>query len=154
MEDAKRIITRAVYGHKIQTFRNIVRIAVGEGERLTDILGCTVTGAMITGSSIEEDDGNGKKVKVSLKLDIHAWYRSENDTKVSKTSAEFTNVIVIAKQGPENYKNEEVKVLTRRMPKCVEKAVVQKEANLVEVQIESELEAEIIGETVLNIKVF
>ena len=154
MEDAKRIITRAVYGHKTQTFRNIVRIAVGEGEKLTDILGCTITGAKVSGSSIEEDDRKGKKVKVSLRLDIHAWYRSENDTKVSKTNAEFSNIIEIAKQGPENYRNEEVKVLMRRMPKCVEKAIVQKEGNLAEVQIESELEAEIIGETVLNVKVF
>lgn len=155
MEDAKRIITRAVYGHKIQTFRNNVRIALSEEENITNILGCTVTGAKISGSSIEDDDNKGKRVKVSLRLDIHIWYRSENDTKVSKANAEITNVVEIAKQGAEDYSNEEVKVWIRQIPKCVDKAAAaQTEGNFAAVQIESELEAEIIGETVLNVKVF
>lgn len=155
MEDTKKIITRAVYGHKIQTFRNIARIAAGEGETLTDILGCTINGAQVVSSSIEEDFGRGKRVKAVIKFDIHIWYRSENDTRVSKVTAEFPNIIEIVKQGAEFYDHEEVNVWIKQAPNCVDKTVmVQTEGNMAVLQIESMLEAEIIGETTLNIKVF
>lgn len=155
MEDTKRIITRAVYGNKVQTFRNNIRISTNEGEKLTDVLGCTINGAKVTGASIEGEGEKGKKVRVHVKFDIHTWYRSGNDTKVVKVSAEQSDIIEIAKQGPESYSNEEVHVWMKEAPKCLDTTSRCKtEGNLLAVPVEYVLEAEIIGETELNVRVY
>ncbi len=155
MEDTKKIITRAVFGHINQTFQNTVNIAINEEDKHIDILGCKISGAKLLRSSIEGGNGESKKVKVSLGFGIHVWYKSKNETRISKVNAEHTDIIEIAKQGTENFSNEDVYVWIRGTPKCIDKPVViQTGENLVAVQIEYMLEAEVIGETVINVKVF
>lgn len=155
MEDTRRIITRAVYGNRIQTFRNIVRIATGEGETLKDVLGCTINEARVLSASIDGDDTKGIKVGVNVEFEIHIWYRTDNDTKVSKVDAKSSETIEIEKQGAERFNLEEVSVWMKEKPKCVDTTIIsEKEGDLVAVQLEYVLEAEIIGETLLNVKVF
>lgn len=155
MEDTKKIITRAVFGHINQTFRNTARFAINEEDKCTEILGCTIIGAKVLSSFIEGDDGKSKKVKVKLSFDLHIWHRAKNDTKISKVNTELSDIVEIANQGTENYSHEDVYVRIKGIPKCVDKPVViQTEENLVAVQIEYVLEAEIIGDTAINVKVF
>lgn len=155
MEDTKKIITRAVFGHINQTFRNTARFAINEEDNHIEILGCTITGAKVLSSSIEGSDVKSKKVKVNLNFDLHIWYQSKGDTKISKVNAELSDIVEIANQGTENYSHEDVYVWIRGIPKCADIPVItQTGGNLVAVQIEYVLEAEIIGETAINVKVF
>jgi hypothetical protein len=155
VEDTKKIITRAVYGNRIETFRNIVRITTGESEKLKDVLGCTINGAKVLGASIEGDNKKNIKIRADVESEIHIWYRTDNDTKVSKVDAKTSDIIEIEKQGTERFSHEEVSVWMKEKPKCVESTIIsEKEGDLVAVQLEYVLEAEIIGETLLNVKVF
>ncbi len=155
MEDSKKIITRAVFGHINQTFQNTVNIAINEEDKHIDILGCKISGAKILRSSIEGDDGKSKQVKVDLNFGIHVWYKSNDDTRISKVNAVLTDIINIEKQGNEEFSHEDVYVWIRGTPKCIgNPVVVQTGENMVAVQIEYMLEAEVIGETVINVKVF
>lgn len=155
MEDNKKIITRAVYGNRIKTCRNTVRIATGEVGMLKDVLGCTVNGAKILNASIEGDDKKGIKVRTNVEFDIHIWYRTDNDTKVHKVSAKSSDIVEIEKQGAERFSREEVSVRMKEKPKCVDTSIIsEKEGDLVAVQLEYVLEAEIIGETLLTVKVW
>jgi hypothetical protein len=155
VEDNKKIITRAVYGNRIQTFQNIVRIATGEEEKLKDVLGCTIIGAKILSASIEGDDKKSIKVRADAEFEIHIWYQTDNDTKVSKINAKTSDIIEIEKQGAERYSHEEVSVWMKEKPKYVDTTIIsEEEGDLVAVQLEYVLEAEIIGETLLNVKVF
>lgn len=155
MEDTKKIITRAIYGNQIQTFRNTIRIATGEAGKLEDVLGCTINGARILSASIEGDDIKGKKVRVNVEFEIHIWYQTDSDTKVYKVDAESSDIIEIEKQGTERFSHEDVNVWMKEKPKCIDAAIIsEKEGDLIAVQFEYVLEAEIIGETLLNVKVF
>jgi len=155
VEETKKIITKAVYGNRIQTFRNIVRIPVREGEMIKDVLGGTINRAKILSTSIEEDDNRGIKVRVNAEFEIHIWYWSDNDTKVYKVNAESSDIIEIKKQGPENFSHVDVSVWMKEKPEYIDAAVIgENKGDQIAVQLEYALEAEIIGETLLNIKVF
>lgn len=155
MEDIQKIITRAVYGNRIQTFRNIARIPSGKLEKFKDVLGSAVNGAKIVSASIEGDDKKGKKVRTDVEVELHIWYRSDNDTKVYKANAIFSDMIEVEKQGAEQFSHEDVKVWVKEKPKCVDTAIIsENEGDLVAVQLEYALEAEIVGETLLKVKVY
>jgi len=87
VENTKKIITRAVYGTRAQAFRNSIRIAIDEAERMKDILGCAINGARVLNAAIEGDDIRGKKVRADVEFEIHIWYRTDQDTKVYKANA-------------------------------------------------------------------
>ena len=153
MEDNKRIITRAVYGNRIQTVRNTVRIATGDMDEMKDVLGCAVNGAKILSASIEGDDKKGIKVRTTVEFDLHIWYRTDNDTRVHKVNAQSSDIVEIEKQGPERFSHEEVSVRMKEKPKCVDTSIItKKEGDLVAVQLEYVLEAEIIGENITYCK--
>lgn len=155
MEATKKIITRAVYGNRTQTFRNIIRIATDGAGKPKEVLGCTINGAKILNASIEGDYKKGKKIRATVEFEIHIWYQTDQDTKVYKVNAESSDIIEVEKQGAERFSNEDVKVWMKEKPKCIDAAIVsEKEGDLVAVQLEYVLEAEIIGETLLNVKVF
>lgn len=155
MENTKKIITRAVYGTRAQAFRNSIRIAVDEAERMKDILGCAINGARVLNAAIEGDDIRGKKVRADVEFEIHIWYRTDQDTKVYKANAKSSDIIEVEKQGTGQFSQEDVKVWMKENPKYIDAAIVREnEGNLVAVQLEYVLEAEIVGETLLNVKVF
>lgn len=155
MEDTKKIITRAVYGNRTQTYRNIVRIQTGEVEKLKNVLGCTINGAKVLGAFIQGDDKKSIKVRVDVEFQIHIWYRTDNDTKVSKVDVKASDIVEIEKQGAERFSHEEVSVWMKENPKCVDTSIISEAGgDLVAVQLEYELGAEIIGETLLNVKVY
>jgi hypothetical protein len=155
VEDSKKIITRAVYGNRIQTIRNIVRIPTRELEKLKDVLGCTINGAKILSASIEEGDNKAIKVRVNVGFEVHMWYLTDKDTKVHKVDAKSSDIIEIKKQGTGEFSHEDVSVWMKENPKFVDATIIsEEEGDLVAVQLEYVLEAEIIGETLLNVKVF
>lgn len=155
MENTKKILTKAVYGNQIKTFRTVVRIPAGELEKLKDVLGGMVNRAKILSTAIEEDDNKGIKIRVDAEFEVHIWYLSENDTKIYKIDVKSSDMIVIEKQGAEQFNHEDLSVWIKEKPKCVDAAIIsEKEGGLVSVQLEYVLEAEIIGEAVLNVKVY
>lgn len=155
LEGIRKIVTNAVYGRKAHTYRKIIRVTADEGENNPDVLGCCVCGAKILGSSIEEDIGKGKKARAKVKFDIHIWYRTGSETKVAKISTEFSDVIEIAKQGTETFCDERVSVWMKEEPKCLKPVVIgNPEGNQIAVEMEYILEAEIIGEALISVRVF
>jgi hypothetical protein len=124
-------------------------------EELKQVLGCTINGARIISSSIDGNDNKGKKVRADVEAELHIWYRTDNDTKVYKADAIFSDMIEVEKQGAERFSHEDVKVWVKEKPRCVDTAIIsEKEGDLVAVQLEYALEAEIVGETLLNVKVY
>ena len=83
------------------------------------------------------------------------WYLTDKDTKVHKVDAKSSDIIEIEKQGTGEFSHEDVSVWMKENPKFVDATIIsEKEGDLVAVQLEYVLEAEIIGETLLNVKVF
>jgi hypothetical protein len=155
LDGIRRIIANAVYGRKAQTFRKIIRVTAEQGDNNPDVLGCSVCGVEVLGSSLEDDAGVSKKVKARVKFDIHIWYRSENDTKVAKISTEFQDHIEVGNQGTEDFKHEQVRVWIKEEPKCMEPVLIgNPEGDQIAVEVEYVLEAEIIGEALLKLRVF
>lgn len=151
MEENKKIIVKAVYGAAIKTFRKIIRITYDEGQ----VLGCTLCRAKVKGSFIEGVFDKSIRIKAEVQSHLHIWYEADNDTKVIEVCTIFSDYLEIDKQGFENYCNEEVFIRLKEEPKCLETIyITNAEKNQITVQIEYTLEAEVIGDTVLNVKVF
>lgn len=151
MRDNRKIITKAVYGRTAQVYRKVVRISYDQG----DVLGCTICKATVLRVCIESDDDQSKIVRAEVKFEMHIWYRQNRDSYVAKMSIEFADSIVILKRGTESFSDEKAFVLIKEKPKCLETInITNAEKNKIAVQIEYTLEAEIIGETILNVKVF
>ena len=155
MEEIKRIITRAVYGNRTQRFQNIVRIPAREMGKLKDVLGGMINGAKVLNTSIEEADNKGIQVRADVEFEVHIWYWSDNDTKVYKTDVKSSDVIAFEKQRSDRFSHEDVRVWMKEKPRFIGASIIREpEGDVVAVQLEYELEAEIIGEALLNVKVF
>jgi hypothetical protein len=154
MEEIKRIMAKASYGQGTKVFSKGIDINTYEGKKPTQILGCIITDAEIVGCSFDGNVKNGKAVKVSVKFDIHLWYALVGDTKVSKVSTKFSDVVVITAQGAEEYSDEEVRAWIKQAPRCTDTSIVDgRDGSSVKAQIEYELGAEIVGQTTLNVRV-
>ncbi len=155
MEEVRTIITNAVYGRKEKTFRKIIRVTADEAQINPEVLGCCVCGAKVLSSCIEGDIEEGKKAKAKVKFDIHIWYRTDSDTKVAKVNTEFSDIIEVSKQGAQGFSHEELNVWMKEEPKCLEPVIIgNSEGSQIAVEMEYVLEAEIIGEAVLSVRVF
>ncbi len=155
MEDTKRIVTKVVIGRRIQTFRKIIRMTSDEEEAHPRVLGCTVCGGHVSDYFVERGKGKNREINIKIKLDIHIWYQLGGDTSVAKMSTEVVDSIEITNQGPEDLSLEEAYVWMKEEPECVDTTLITNpECNLMAVQIEYTLGAEVIAETVLDVKVF
>lgn len=155
MKDSRRIIANAVYGRKTQTFRKIIRVSADGGENNPDVLGCSICGVKVIGSTIKEHIGASKRIKAKVKFDIHIWYRTESDTRIAKISTQFSDYIEVAKQGAESFSNEKADVWIKEELRCFKPVFIgSSDGNQIAVEVEYVLEAEIIGEAVLSVKVF
>jgi len=154
MEQIKKIIAKAAYGQGTKAFSKGIDINTYERKRPTQILGCIITDAEISGCSFEGNVEKGKAVRVNIKFDTHLWYALGNDTKVAKASTKFSDVVTINEKGAEAYSDEEVRAWIKQAPKCTRTSVVDgHEGAGVKAQIEYELGAEIVGLTTLNVRV-
>ena len=89
-----------------------------------------------------------------MKFDTHLWYGLGSDTKVAKVSTKFLDTVKINAQGSEQYSGEEVRAWIKQAPKCTKTSIIDgHEGASVNVQVEYELGAEIVGQTTLNVRV-
>ena len=154
MEEIKKIIAKAAYGQGTKSFRKDVHINTYERKKPTEILGIIITDTEILSCALEGDIKNGKAVRVNGTFDVHLWYALNGDTKVTKVSTKFSDIVMVHGQEAEKYSNEEVKAWIEKTPKCSGTSIIDGlEGPDVTATVEYELGAEIVGETTLNVKV-
>jgi hypothetical protein len=154
MEEIKKIIAKAVYGRGTQPFSKSIHIGTYEKKKPTEILGCIITDAEVLGYSYEGEAENGKTVRANGKFDVHLWYGLGGDTKVTRLTTKFSDIVTVHAQGAGKYSDEEVRAWIERAPACTKTAITDgPEGPGITVQTEYELGAEIIGQTSLNVKV-
>ncbi len=154
MEQIKKIMAKAAYGQGAQVFSKGIDINTYERKRPTQILGCIITDAEVLSCCFGGNVENAKEVRVNVKFDTHLWYGLGSDTKVAKVSTKFLDTVKINAQGSEQYSGEEVRAWIKQAPKCTKTSIIDgHEGASVNVQVEYELGAEIVGQTTLNVRV-
>ncbi|MGD9579606.1 MAG: outer spore coat protein CotE [Syntrophorhabdus sp.] len=153
MEEIKKIIARAAYGQNIKSFSKNIRINI-EGKKPTEILGIIITDAEVSSCALEGNIKNGKVVRINGTFDVHLWYALNGDTKAVKTSNTFSDIVMVYGQESEKYNHEDVRAWIPKTPKCSGTAIVDgPQGPVVTAAVEYKLGAEIVGQTVLNVKV-
>jgi spore coat protein E len=154
MEEIKKIIAKAAYGQGTKPFRKDIHINTYDKKKPTEILGITITNAEILSSAFEGNIKNGKVVRIKGAFDVHLWYALNGDTKVTKVSTKFSDVVMVNGQDAEKYNNEEVRAWIQKTPKCSGTSIIDgPEGPGVKATVEYELGAEIVGQTTLSVKV-
>lgn len=154
MEEIKKIIAKAAYGQGIKSFSKDIHININERKKPTEILGIAITNAEILSSAFEGNIKDGKVIRIKGAFDVHLWYALNGDTKVTKVSSKFSDIVMINGQDAEKYSHEEVRAWIQRTPKCSGTSIVEgPEGPAVKATVEYELGAEVIGQTTLSVKV-
>ena len=137
MSSYKEIVTKTIIGKGRKTFRNTYTL-IPEQEPNT-ILGCWIINHKFSGS------GNKNDVKVNGSFDLNVWYSYDNDTKTSVSTKNFTysETMKLKIKDIESLNNNEVIVRSLKQPTVQD---VKINNNEVEITIEKELGAEIVGE--------
>jgi len=153
MEEIKKIIAKTAYGQGVNLFSKDVHINMTEKKKPTEILGIVITNAEILSCALEGNIKDGKTVRVKGKFDAHLWYALDGDTKVTKTSKKFSDIVTVYGEEAEKYHHEEVRAWISKAPKCSGTSVTDgPEGSVVIARVEYELGAEIIGQTTLSVK--
>lgn len=154
MEEIKKIIAKTAYGQGTKSFSKDIFINTKEGKKPTEILGISVTNAEILSYAFEGNIKNEKIVRIKGTFNVHLWYALNGDTKVAKTNAKFSDIVMVYGQEAEKYNNEEVRAWIQKPPRCSGASIIDgPEGPGVTAAVEYELGAEIVGQTTLNVKV-
>ncbi|MDD3168221.1 MAG: outer spore coat protein CotE [Eubacteriales bacterium] len=154
MEEIKKIIAKAAYGQGTKSFSKDIHINTIEGKKPTEILGIIITDAEILSCALEGNIKNGKAVRIKGKFDVHLWYALSEDTKVTKVSTKFSDILIVSGQEAEKYNNEEVRAWIQKTPQYSGTSMIDgPEGPGVTVTVLYELGAEILGQTTLSVKV-
>jgi hypothetical protein len=154
MEEIKKIIAKAAYGQGTKSFRKDIHINTDDRKKPAEILGITITNAMISSCTLEGNRDNGKAVRVKGTFDVHLWYALNGDTKAVKVGSKFSDIVMVYGQDAVSYKNEEVNAWIQKTPECTATSIVDgPEGTGVTAVVEYALGAEIVGQTTLNVKV-
>lgn len=152
MEEIKKIVAKAAYGQGKKSFSKDININT-ERKKPTEILGITITNAEIVSYALEGNIENGKVVRINGTFDVHLWYALNGDTKVTKVSTKFSDIVIVSGQEAEKYSNEKVKAWIQKTPQCSGTSIIDApEGPGVTATVKYELGAEIMGQTTLNVK--
>lgn len=152
MEEIKKILAKAAYGQGAKSFSKDININT-EGKKPTEILGIIITNAEILSYALEGNIENGKVVRIKGTFDVHLWYALNGDTKVTKVSAKFSDIVIVSGQEAEKYNNEEVRAWIQKTPQCSGTSIIDgPEGPGVTASVKYELGAEIVGQTTLSVK--
>jgi spore coat protein E len=152
MEEIKKIIAKAAYGQSTKSFSKEIHISL-EGKKPTEVLGVIITNAEIISCALEGNIENGKAVRIKGKFDVHLWYALNGDTKVTKGSANFSDIVIVSGQEAEKYNHEEVRAWIQKNPQCSGTSIVDgTEGPGVTAAVKYELGTEIVGQTALSVK--
>lgn len=154
MEEIKKIIAKAAYGQGIKSFSKDIHINTYEGKEPAEILGIIINKAEISNYALEGNVKNGKIVRIKGTFDVHLWYALNGDTKVTKVSTKFSDIVIVSGHETEKYNNEEVRAWIQKTPQCSGTSIIDgPEGPGVTATVKYELGAEIVGQTTLNVKV-
>jgi len=144
----REIITKAVCGTGQKNFQYTELLTIPGGRVPSSILGSSVTRLKLTEPLVTETTGDGKKnVRASGTLDINVWYSYNGDqaTDVAKDTVKFTEIIPISDLDEGILGQVEARAVLVKTPQCHKTVIV--ENNLIQVDVELGIYAEIVGET-------
>ncbi|MGD9578709.1 MAG: outer spore coat protein CotE, partial [Syntrophorhabdus sp.] len=119
----------------------------------TEILGIIKSNAELVSYDLEGNLKNEKIVRVKGKFDVHLWYALNEDTKVTKVSTKFADIVIVSGHGAEKYNNEEVRAWIQKTPQCSGTSIIDgPEGPGVTATVKYELGVEIVGQTALSVK--
>jgi len=152
MKEIKKIVAKAAYGQGTKSFSKDVNLNT-EGKKPTEILGIAITNAELLSYTFEGNIKGGKTVRINGTFDVHLWYALNGDTKVSKVSTKFSDIVIVSGQEAEKYSNEKVRAWIQKTPQCSGTSIIDTpQGPGVTATIKYELGAEIMGQTTLNVK--
>ncbi len=147
MSEYREIITRAVTG-KGRKFTQS-KHTISPSHRPTSILGCWVINHKYDAKKVDDT------VEIAGFYDINVWYSYSDNTKtqVVTETVSYTDVVKL-RYKDDNSIGDEHEVVARilQQPNCLEASIASTGAK-VEVQVEREFLAEIIGETKVVVEV-
>ena len=151
MEEIKKIVAKAAYGQGTKTFSKDINI--NTGKKPTEILGIVITNAEILNYALEGNVKDGKTVRINSTFDVHLWYALDGDTKVTKVSKKFSDLVMVSGKEAEKYSHEEVRTWIQKTPQCSGTSIIDApEEPGVTAVVKYELGAEIVGQTTLSVK--
>lgn len=150
--DLREVITKAVCGKGVQSYRRTIEIPVPRKHASIQILGNYITNSRLEGSSVIDGYGGAKLVQVKGSYDIHVWYACEHETNCEKTTVNYVELIPIKTYGGESIINPRSNAEIIRRPVC-RKVYAQDSGGTtcIRIDVEQDFQAEIIGETKLKV---
>ncbi|MCG8502139.1 MAG: outer spore coat protein CotE [Firmicutes bacterium] len=153
----RTIVTNAVCGRATQTCQTTIYISAEENIEPDRILGCAIRNAAIQENNFEGFTKDNMKIRVNGEFEVHVWYEVNGDTSVSKSYANFSEVVPVESLENKSYYEEEYfnKIITAwisKKPVSLGSMIVNK-AGLpaIAVQVEYDLGVEVMGEAKINI---
>lgn len=156
MEGTRKIITKAIYGHKTERFEKKIEIGANDGAGPEKVLGGTVTGMDIKECVLKQKTASGCQVEISGEYGVHIWYQTDETTKIFKEMISFKNVLdVLTPPEEETVGHQEMRTWVEKQPECSQKLIKQAKTdeNIIEVTITYDLGVEIIGESSMYVKI-
>lgn len=145
MSNYREIVTKAVIGKGKKTSSD--KFTMSTEEMPNTILGCWVINNSFNGSN------NNGSVLVNGTFDVNVWYSYDNDTKTAVSTKKFSytdKMNVPLKNDSTLDNNSEIIVRSLKQPTVTN---VEVKDGLVELTIEKEMGAEIVGNTKVRISV-
>lgn len=148
----KRIITKAVYGRRSSTLTRQVELPIGGEPRPVAVLGQVVANPRIISAEVT-GFGAARTVRVTGGLDLHIWYRTQEDTRVARMPVQFTEEILVRPAGNEPFRELTATARVVGRPECTEVALLGTSATgrAFRAEVKLDLEVEVIGVTELDI---
>lgn len=153
----RTIITKAVCGRAQQTCQSTVFIDTDSGIELTQILGCIVKNAKIKESKFEETQNDQMNVRVNGEFEIHVWYEADGDTRISKKTVKFSELMLVDNiegkgYSRDNFFNKTIIPWINKEPVSLGSMIVNQSGEpTISIPVEFELGVEVIGEAKINI---
>ena len=157
-DNIRTILTKAVCARGIQLCQSTIYIHPEEDIELKQVLGCFIADTIITKSECENFCSENIDIIVEGEFKVHIWYGTNEDTRISKGSAKFSEIISVENlEGTIYHKKEDlnknISTWINKKPVCVGSMVVNKNGtSTVAIQVEHELGVEVVGEAKINIR--
>lgn len=153
----RTIFTNVVLGSGHHTYHTTMHMIVNKNEAPSGVLGCIITNAEIVDTKFENSNRKIINVRVDGKFEVHVWYLSNGDTKISKNIAKFSKVIEVENIEEISFDKESdhrssIIAKINKGPAVLGTSLVnQSGVPTIAIQVEYELEIEVTGEVRLKV---
>lgn len=156
-DEMRTIIADTIAGRAIQTCQDTLYIKTRGTIEPTQALGCSIKNAKLKSSRFEEMNDQILYVRVNGEFDLHVWVEVNEDTKVTKRTIRFSDVIPVESLEGTNYyeegfDNKTIIPWLNKEPVSLGTMVVNRAGvSEISIEVEYEIGVEILEKTRMNV---